>query len=179
MRIRLTPHPANIAAPVTSLSAEVGRDGDGLRLTYEVRGTVSTLRVPAPSAPLRTDGLWRATCFELFLKPGAGEAYYEFNFSPSSEWAAYRFVGYRRGMADAAILTPKIATAISGPTLKLTATIDIAALSVTPSARLGLAAVLDQKSGAKTYWSLAHGGDKPDFHRADGFIARLPFDGTT
>ena len=36
----------------------------------------------------------------MFIRPEDGEGYYEFNFSPSGEWAAYRFSGYREGMAD-------------------------------------------------------------------------------
>jgi hypothetical protein len=38
---------------------------------------------------------------------------------------------------------------------------------------LGLSAVLEEKDGAKSYWALAHRGDKPDFHDAGCFTARL------
>lgn len=146
-----------------------------LSLTWRVNGS-GPLKIAAAAAPARTDGLWRTTCFELFLRPGAGEAYFEFNFSPATEWAAYRFDGYRRGMANAVVTAPVIAASTSGRTFMLSATIGLSPLAVSPSARLGLTAVLETKDGAKSYWALAHGGDKPDFHRADGFIARLPFE---
>jgi hypothetical protein len=43
-----------------------------------------------------------------------------------------------------------------------------------PSWRLGLAAVLEEKDGTKSYWALAHSNpDKPDFHLADCFVAKL------
>ena len=33
-----------------------------------------------------------------FVTASPGDAYYEFNFAPSTQWAAYRFSGYRSGM---------------------------------------------------------------------------------
>jgi hypothetical protein len=40
--------------------------------------------------------------------------------------------------------------------------------------RLGLSAVLEEKDGTKSYWALAHPNpDKPDFHLADCFTAKL------
>ena len=60
---------------------------EGMHLTYRVDGG-ERLVLPAPDLPYRTDGLWRTTCFELFLMAGEGPAYVEFNFSPSSQWAA-------------------------------------------------------------------------------------------
>lgn len=174
MRLRLSPHPSQ-PAPVAAAGVDASRSGGCLTLTWRVTGA-GGLRISPASAPARADGLWRTTCFELFLKPGAGEAYYEFNFSPSSEWAAYRFDGYRRGMANAAVAAPAIKTSLSGRTFTLSAVIDLRPLAVTPSARLGLSAVLETTDGAKSYWALAHTRDKPDFHRADGFIARLPFE---
>lgn len=179
MRVRLIPHPSAVKTPFTSLTVNLRRRGARLLIAYELVGTVSKLIVPVPATPARTDELWKTTCFELFLCPRAGDAYYEFNLSPSSHWAAYRFEGYRRGMANAAMATPLISTSIMGRTFKLTAEIDLSSFSVSPSARLGLTAVLVAKDGAKSYWALAHGGDKPDFHRADGFIARLPFESRT
>ena len=38
---------------------------------------------------------------------------------------------------------------------------------------VGLSAVLEEKDGAKSYRALAHQGEKPDFHHADCFAARL------
>jgi hypothetical protein len=39
---------------------------------------------------------------------------------------------------------------------------------------LGVSAVLEEKDGTKSYWALAHpAGDKPDFHAAASFAAKL------
>lgn len=151
------------------------RTKGALEILYRVSGAPD-LKAAALSMPARRDGLWRTTCFEAFVKPGAGEAYFEFNFSPSSEWAAYRFDGYRSGMANAEVHAPAIGTSVFGRTFEVSAAISLRALGVTPSARIGLCAVLETETGEKGYWALRHGGDKPDFHRPDDFIARLPFE---
>jgi hypothetical protein len=42
-------------------------------------------------------------------------------------------------------------------------------------AALGLAAALEHRSGARSYWALAHPkSNRPDFHARDCFIAQLP-----
>ena len=55
------------------------------------------------------DDLWQHTCFELFIGAKNDAEYYEFNFSPSGEWAAYEFRNYRDGEPiHAEELDPKI-----------------------------------------------------------------------
>jgi hypothetical protein len=40
--------------------------------------------------------------------------------------------------------------------------------------RLGLAAILEEQDGTKSYWALAHpDAEKPDFHHPDCFAAQL------
>jgi hypothetical protein len=56
----------------------------------------------------RTDELWKQTCFEAFVGSPAEESYFEFNFSPSTQWAAYGFDSYRAGMRDVDIEAPTI-----------------------------------------------------------------------
>ena len=41
----------------------------------------------------------------------------------------------------------------------------------------GLAAVIEEQSGAKSYWAIAHPADKPDFHDPACFAATLPAPG--
>ena len=172
MRYRLTPHPFAAATPFTAVDADMRRAGGGLLFTFRVIGAAALKRAP-PSAPSRRDGLWRTTCFEAFIRPGAGADYLEFNFSPSGDWAANRFTGYRRGMTNAGIAAPEIFWSASGRAATLRARIDADALGLTPSVRLGICAVLETVAGEKSYWALKHSGDKPDFHHPGGFIARL------
>ena len=39
---------------------------------------------------------------------------------------------------------------------------------------LNLSAVLEEADGTRSYWALAHPAEKPDFHAADCFVAKLP-----
>src|ERR1700722_17509345 len=105
MRHALMIHPDSRCAAVSGIAADVvcPRPGE-MALTYRVTGLMSGVWLPAATRPERTDGLWRRTCFEAFV--GAGHGYLEFNFAPSTQWAAYRFTGYRDGMTAATGIAP-------------------------------------------------------------------------
>jgi hypothetical protein len=169
MRAALSPHPQWPRAAVSGIEVEIARPGP-LSLTYRVSGTIAKLITPAPAAPARTDGLWRRTCFEAFV--GAGSGYVELNFSPSSEWAAYRFTGYRDGMVPAHDLAaPRIDVSADGQALELQVLVDLPADAVGP---LALSAVIEETGGRLSYWALGHGPGKPDFHHWRSFAVELP-----
>lgn len=172
----LAPHPISPPSPVRELNVSVERDGSLLKVEFHLAGKVDALRVPAPRAPARMDGLWRHTCFEAFIAPAASPAYLELNFSPSGEWAAYAFNGYRDGMRPFESGTaPGIVARAGTDSLELTVTADIHGLPLGPGGalRLGLTAVIEDRAGGLSYWALKHPSDKPDFHDANGFIIDL------
>ncbi|WP_133243858.1 DOMON-like domain-containing protein [Sphingomonas pokkalii] len=167
--IRLVPHPAMPPRAVAGLTCTLLRHGDLLDIRYRVEASPGALLLPPPAEPRRTDGLWRSTCFELFAK-GGGQGYSEFNFAPSSQWAAYRFTGRREGMAPLEMpVVPSIVWDDENPGL---------------SARLhgiapgplwcGVTAVLQEKGGTVSYWALRHGGNQPDFHDPHCFVLEVP-----
>jgi hypothetical protein len=134
--------------------------------------------LPSPSSPARADELWRHTCFEAFLRAPDG-SYLEFNFAPSTQWAAYRFSGYRAGMALEPIAAPKIWTKREPARFELQVELDAGFLALASPWRLALAAVIEEIGGAKSYWALAHAPGKPDFHHLDAFayeFAGAPLD---
>ena len=140
----------------------------GLILSYVVSGRTSDLRWPPVVAAERADELWRHTCFEAFVRPSTGPAYYEFNFSPSTQWASYQFSGYRSGMRVATeISAPRIEMRSDEATFTLQAALELDGLS--SSLDLGLSAVLEETNGHKSYWALAHPPGKADFHHSDSF----------
>jgi len=143
-----------------------------LILSYVVSGRISDLRWPPVVALARADELWRHTCFEAFVRPSTGPAYYEFNFSPSTRWAAYHFSGYRGGMRVATeIAAPRIEVRSTAESFTLQAALELDGLS--SPLHLGLSAVLEETNGRKSYWALAHPPGKPDFHHADCFALEL------
>ncbi|HEX8640361.1 MAG TPA: DOMON-like domain-containing protein [Allosphingosinicella sp.] len=175
METRLLSHPAHASAVVDGdISVRVERlSRTAVRFRYLLHGRIDRIVVPGPAAPARTDELWKTTCFEAFLAPDETGSYVELNFSPSSQWAAYEFTGYRAGMSPAGVSAPPaIAVEREADRFSLTATI---ALHLPHGRyRLGLAAIIEERDGGKSYFALAHPAEAPDFHRRDCFALELP-----
>jgi len=172
MRQALKLHPDSRCDAATRIEVYVSRGRTGnLVLRYFVTGTMSDLCLPPVATPTRANELWRHTCFEGFVR-ASGDAYYEFDFSPSTQWAAYKFGGYRDGMSVASeISAPRIEVWSNGASCEMQVSLD---LPNDAAWRLGLAAVIEEKSGRKSYWALAHPPGKPDFHHSDCFALELP-----
>lgn len=110
----------------------------------------------------RGDELWKTTCFELFLYDGEGR-YREYNFSPSQQWAAYSFTGYRGHREDVEpAAQPEIQSERGLSIYTLTVFLSQKELEGAQSA--ALSAVIEEEGGRPSYWALAHNGLKPDFH---------------
>jgi hypothetical protein len=171
MRQALRLHPDSPSFAAKQIEVDVARPRHGgLVLYYVVTGKISDLRLPPVAAAARTDELWQHTCFEAFVRPSPGAAYYEFNFAPSTQWAAYRFSSYRSGMRVATeIGAPRIEVQSSPERYTLQAALELDQLSPPSLWRLGLSAVIEETSGRKSYWALAHPPGKADFHHSDCF----------
>lgn len=184
MRYALELHPSSPCKAVTEIDVEITQPSpDQLELHYFVTGKTSDLRLPPRVAPTRGHELWQHTCFEVFIRPAPSDAYYEFNFSPSSAWAAYHFTNYRQGMSLASgmdvvgnMAPPLIEVTPHDAGFELRASLILDQLpDLLESAKwhLGVAAVIEQVSGNKSYWALAHPPGKADFHQARCFIHEL------
>ncbi|HEX8214836.1 MAG TPA: DOMON-like domain-containing protein [Allosphingosinicella sp.] len=174
MRQPLHLHPGSTCGAVAGIEAEALRCGPaGLRLHYVVTGAIGELLIPPPAAPRRQDGLWQHSCFEAFVRSGPEEAYFELNFAPSGEWAAYRFDDYRAGMADADLPPPRITTRADAARFELEAEIALPPFLADASWQLGLSAVIEERSGRKSYWALRHPPGKADFHHPESFALQL------
>jgi hypothetical protein len=169
MRQTLKVHPDSLCSTVTHIEVEVMRPCAGsLRLSYLVTGRISDLRIPPAVAAARTDELWRHTCFEAFVRTSLGPA-----FAPATQWAAYRFDNYRSGMRVATeISAARIEVQSSRACYRMQASLErdqMSILRVDRAWRIGLAAVIEETSGHKSYWALAHPPGKADFHHSDSF----------
>lgn len=170
----LQPHPDDELASIKSVYVRVFMDDqNGVLVEFNVEGTADLI-LPEWKSSARRDGLWQTTCFEMFLKLPDEPAYWEFNFSPSTEWAIYAFDEYRGGMREMeAVVEPHIEFEATGQHFQLEADVDLAG---TPQGQLiaGFSAVIEEKGGRKSYWALAHPPGKPDFHHPSCFAASLP-----
>ena len=171
---RLAPHPAYPPVQVHSIEARItGRDANWFRLRWRIEGT-GALVVPAFAGKGRADGLWQTTCFELFLKPTGGEAYCEFNLSPSERWNVYDFETTREGMQERPLSHEPACTMRLGSAFAIfDAAIPARAIPQEDCA-MGLSAVIEEEGGKKSYWALVHSdSDRPDFHAPACFAAQL------
>ena len=185
----LRPHPASGASPLRALSVSGALGATGqITLDYLLQGDLQRLRLPEPARnPQRRDELWRHTCLELFVRRATEAAYLEFNFSPSGDWAVYRFEGYRRGQ-DA--LDQQLVGILRHPLgpgqlrIQARAALPAGLVQAAPGAhdrqwRLGLAAVIEAADGTVTHWASRHAGAQPDFHAAENFsLGLVPEDRT-
>ncbi|MDP9057359.1 MAG: DOMON-like domain-containing protein [Pseudomonadota bacterium] len=162
---------------MTAIRARItGITQDWLTLRWSIAGAGRVV-LPALAGKHRADGLWRHTCFEMFLQSPGRQSYVELNLSPSEGWAAYDFTGYRQGMIERAMpRQPDCTARVFGKTLIFDAAIPLAGLPPRPWLA-GLTAVIEEEGGVVSYWSLAHPPGPPDFHHAACLALQVPAPG--
>jgi hypothetical protein len=174
MAYDLALHPNCTCEGIERIAVDVVQSPTALSIQFSASGDMTKLRVPTRVVSTRADELWQHTCFEAFIAVPDDAGYVELNFSPSTQWAAYRFTGYREGMAVAEdIQAPIIDVQCDERLLTMTATLQSIIPVHSDSIQLALSAVIEQTNGHKSYWALAHPGSKADFHHRDGFIIKL------
>ncbi len=168
-RYSLVPHPDHPPRGVRGVTVDLHPiDGGHLVLTYTVDGA-DAVAWPEQGAATRTDGLWRTTCFELFLMFDDEEHYVEFNFAPSGAWAAYAFDGYREGMTD---LPRDVIPHVDRTAIGVEVDCHLDGLPY-GELLISLTAVIEETDGRRSFWALQHPPGAPDFHHHDCFAARL------
>jgi hypothetical protein len=200
--VSLTPFANSPTGPVRAIYASGCLNPSGrLELDYTLWGDVNDIALPAPAgAPGRRDELWRHSCCEVFARPGMGapegkpsgkpyderyderydEPYFEWNFSPSGDWAAYAFAAYRESRVDLQHSQPACHSRQPRPdALVLTAAANLpdapprTSPRTSPGWRLNIAAVVEDRAGALSYWALSHPRAYPDFHDRAAFTLTL------
>lgn len=179
-RVQLISHPATPMPKVESLGVALSLAGDGgLEAHFDCRCQPGALRLPDARPAEAADELWRHTCCELFVRAAGDAAYREFNFSPSGQWASYRFSAYRiRDVSrpNHILPAPRIEFASSADGWTLQARLAAAALpnAAPGQIELGIAVVLEAADGSLSYWALRHAAVRPDFHIRESFALCLP-----
>jgi hypothetical protein len=176
--VELGCHPATRVDIVRAIGVLVRRTADAkLELSYRIDGDISRIRIPSPTTPGVGTQLWKHTCFEAFIALEGLDAYHEFNFAPSGEWAVQAFRGYRDAVRLASPIPPMhIAVRATDQLLELETSIRLESLSANHAnsvLRLGLSAVVEAGDGTLSYWALQHKAARPDFHDANTFALRL------
>ena len=166
--MRLIPHTDTPVTMVQSIETSVWQNDGRWHFRYLFEGAAD-LVLPDPARPGRTDNLWQTTCAEAFvgLKNGA---YLEFNFSPSSQWAAYRFSAPREGRQEE---PAEVEVFLEGGESWIAIEAAVRCKALEPGLTLGMTAVVEEDDGRKSYWALRHPDGAPNFHDRGCFTALL------
>jgi len=178
MQLNLVPHPATPPSEPFKVWVNVEHSAAfsataTTNIWFGIGAPATRFVMPEVLEPIRAANLWESTCFEAFLRVPGADAYREWNFAPSSAWAAYDFSSHRDGRTEPEVATPYIRVEDNMTWWALGATITMDAKSVF---EVGLSAILEEKDGTKSYWALAHPeeSEKADFHDPACFAAHLP-----
>lgn len=144
-----------------------------LVLDFQIVAPSDTVLLPQKSAPSRRDGLWNTTCMEMFVGAHKRAYYCEYNYSPSGEWAAYRFLNYRADMAAMDTDAPPTVLVETRERATLIRIDDEFPTARFNSVKIALSAVIEETDGTKSYWALRHPPGAPDFHHPDCFALTL------
>jgi hypothetical protein len=178
-QVALVAHRDTQSEAIGSLDVQLSVPSPGLlSLRYTLVADMSRIRVGSEVTAGPAEDLWKHTCFEAFIQPIGSRRYFEFNFSPTKQWAVYRFDSYRAGMTPMHMSNPPdISIRKATDRLELQATVPLPVSAAMGGAgshlKVALTAVVEEHSGRLCYWSVRHPEGKPDFHHPDGFALEL------
>ena len=172
----LVPFP-DPAPPGIIISGRIEREHEKLAVYYSLTGNREEILIPvSASRPGRRDQLWTETCFEFFLAIRDQPQYWEFNLSPSGNWNAYRMDAYRRVgfREEMSIEQLQVEVLKNGDCISAAVSVELS--QIIPAGEIiqvGVASVIQTRSGQETYWALAHPAPYPDFHLKNSFLLQL------
>jgi len=173
--LKLHPHPEHPSPSIRITAEAIRPQARQLNLVFRVEGEIERLSLPPRCENAGfSHNLWQQTCFEAFLKPADAHGYFEFNFAPSGAWAGYYLTDYR-DIASFTFEAPRVRR--ERTPLRYEFRVELAMAKSLKKAlwHLNLAAVIEEKSGRKSYWALAHPPEgPPDFHHPACFVLELP-----
>jgi hypothetical protein len=156
MKFELLPFSENINF---SISASSMQKNGRLIIRYEIKGPISTLSL---SPQNKTEPIWKSSCLELFLSTG-DTSYDEFNISLDGRVESYSFFNYRELEEKAKTLCTINKTETTATSILL----EISVVKLSSDKVIGnLSAIIEEVNGEKSYWSLQHSSEKPDFHNS-------------
>ena len=170
------PPQAGPGAEEIAVFATINRSHNEITADFTLTGDTSAILWP-PVLPQTQSGtdLWKHTCFELFVADTDSHAYWEYNASPSRQWAIYGFADYRRPAGIAAAVLPSIGVPdLTDTVFTLSLTFPLEAPLRNKTISLGVCAVIEKRDNSRLYYALTHCAKKPDFHRRESFLITLP-----
>jgi hypothetical protein len=172
----LQPFPATSNLPQIEINGRVNRKDQMLSIDYQLFGDLNAISIdPLTSVPSRQFHLWEATCFEFFIGIPGDANYWEFNLSPSGNWAVFALDDYRQGLRNElafASLPFKVDRYPNYITLSLE--FDLSELILSEQdLEMSVTTVIKSSQDDLSYWAISHSGKQADFHLRDNFVISL------
>jgi hypothetical protein len=162
--------------PQIEINGRVNRKDRLLSIEYQLFGDLNAISIEPPvSLPSRQFQLWDATCFEFFIGIPGDRNYWEFNLSPSGDWAVFTLDDYRQGLRNETAFTSlpfKIDRYPNYITLNLE--FDLSEIILAEQdLEMSVTTVIKSSQNQLSYWAIAHSGKVADFHLRDSFIVKM------
>ncbi len=188
MPTKLILHPDTPISSVTMIRADASRyASDQFSLAFRAVGAIPEIMVPRVGNERQcfgyegwvfADRLWEHTCFEAFVEFEGVAGYFEYHVATSAQWASYSFASYREGMVKAEEFTLRSGSwRVTAHRIEVGATFEIPKALRGRAMKVGLSAIVEEKTRQKSYWALRHPLGRPDFHHPDCFALTLPAPG--
>ena len=145
-------------------------------ISFQVTGNIESLQIPAKSlTPSRKDNLWENTCFEVFIAKPERADYWEYNISPSQNWAVFHFTEYRLSKNDElSIGNIDVTTHFTPPNqYTIQSQLPLVEALYAKNLQVGISTILQDREKTIYYYALAHQRQNPDFHVRDSFTLLL------
>jgi hypothetical protein len=172
----LRPFPTASSLPQIEINGRVNRKDHILLIEYQLFGDLSSISIAPPkNSPSRQFHLWEATCFEFFIGIPGDRNYWEFNLSPSGDWAVFALDDYRRGLHDETAFTSLPFKVDQYPNyITLSLEFDVSELILPEQdLEMSVTTVIKSSQDELSYWAITHSGKEADFHLRDSFSIKL------
>jgi hypothetical protein len=172
----LQPFPATSNLPQVEINGRVNRKDQMLSIEYQLFGDMNGISIAPPaSSPSRQSHLWEATCFEFFIGIPGDANYWEFNLSPSGDWAVFALDDYRQGLRDELSFSSLPFKVDRYPNyITLSLEFDLSELILAEQdLEMSVTTVVKSSQDELSYWAIAHSGKEADFHLRDSFAINL------
>ncbi len=173
MELILTPF---TGFPEHRITFTIHSDGTKLICDYHLFGDTGKVSLDDSEGGARKLYLWLDTCFELFIKSGAGGRYYEFNFAFNGDWNVFRFDEYRGPLAESDDFT--VCSRVMGITqehLHFRTEITPAPGVLPGEFRFLPSTVVKLVSGEEFFFASDHSSPNADFHDHTTYKNRMNF----
>jgi hypothetical protein len=172
----LQPFPTTSNLPQIEINGRVNRKGDLLLIEYQLFGDLNAILIAPPATePSRQFHLWETTCFEFFIGIPGDANYWEFNLSPSGDWAVFALDDYRQGLRDELAFTSLPFKVDRYPNyITLSLEFDLSELILSEQdLEMSVTTVIKSSQDELSYWAINHSGKDADFHVRDSFSIKL------